>query len=267
MEQTGIKEKTTSAKEFINEIERTVNYDSIENFFKTEEKLLKHLFQSEKEETKKVLRMMVDDMSMYAKGEQLFYIKNYFITLSSLVARHLEKTLLTPRKAFAFNDTCMLLIEQKLNEKNIVEFADELIEFYTYVLTEKKRPFLKHHTVNSVIHYINGEVESPMTVEDIAKKFNVSTSHLSRIFREHAEITLVEYINIRKVEESQYYLRFSEKRISEISNQFHFCNQSYFTRIFKKYTGETPKRFRSNLAGKYFRYSFPEEGIQSSDRQ
>ena len=98
-----------------------------------------------------------------------------------------------------------------------------------------------------------------MTVEGIAKKFNVSTSHLSRIFREHAEITLVEYINIRKVEESQYYLRFSEKKISEISNQFHFCNQSYFTRIFKKYTGETPKRFRSNLAGNTFSYSFPGE--------
>ena len=37
-----------------------------------------------------------------------------------------------------------------------------------------------------------------MTVEGIAKKFNVSTSHLSRIFREHAEITLVEYINYKK---------------------------------------------------------------------
>ena len=78
--------------------------------------------------------------------------------------------------------------------------------------------------------------------------FDVSTSHLSRIFREHTGITLVEYINIRKVEESQYYLRFSDMKISDISDQFHFCNQSYFTRIFKKYTGETPRRFRNDLA-------------------
>ena len=98
-----------------------------------------------------------------------------------------------------------------------------------------------HSTVTNVINFINENVESPMTVEEIAKTFNVSTSHLSRIFREHTGTTLVEYIAIRKVEESQYYLRFSEEKISDISDRFYFCNQSYFTRIFKKYTGQTPK--------------------------
>ena len=60
-------------------------------------------------------------------------------------------------------------------------------------------------------NFINESVKSSMTVDEIAKKFNISTSHLSRIFREHTGITLVEYINIRKVEDSQYYLRFSEE--------------------------------------------------------
>ena len=91
-----------------------------------------------------------------------------------------------------------------------------------------------------------------MSVEGLSSMFDVSTSHLSRIFREHTGITLVEYINVRKVEESQYYLRFSEMKISDVSDKFNFCNQSYFTRIFKKYTGETPRRFRNNLAGELF---------------
>ena len=55
-----------------------------------------------------------------------------------------RKNDLTPRKAFAFNVQCMMLIERKLNEGNAVGLADELIEFYMYVLTEKKRPLLKH---------------------------------------------------------------------------------------------------------------------------
>ena len=259
MRQPGIDEKSASAIEFLNEIQKNSNYDTVGNFYLTEEKLLNHLFKSEKSEAKKLLRMIIDDISKYDKNVENISVKYYLITLSALVARALEKTILTPSKAFAFNCTCVMLIERKLSEQNATELADELIEFYIYVLAEKKRPLLKHTTVNNVIDYINEEVEAPMTVERIAKKFNVSTSHLSRIFREHTEITLVEYINIRKVEESQYYLRFSEKRISEISNQFHFCNQSYFTRIFKKYTGETPKRFRSNLAREYFYYSLPVE--------
>lgn len=259
MEQKRDKTKSTPAREFINEIKKAGNYEYVDNFFTMEAQLLEHLFRQEKKETQKILRAILASISKYDTSEKLVGIKNYFIILSSLVARRLEQTLLTPRKAFAFNNTCILLVEQKLNDQNVVELADELIEFYTYVLAEKKNPRLRHHTVNSVIEFINEEVEAPMTVEAIAKKFNVSTSHLSRIFREHAKITLVEYINIRKVEEAQYYLRFSEKKIEEISNQFHFCNQSYFTRIFKKYTGETPKKFRGNLSGEYFHYSLPDE--------
>ena len=107
--------------------------------------------------------------------------------------------------------------------------------------------------------YINENVETSITVEEVAKRYSISTSHLSRIFREHTGTTLVEYITIRKVEESQYYLRFSEEKIASISDKFYFCNQSYFTRIFKKYTDQTPRRFRSSLTGEYFRYSLPME--------
>ena len=147
-------------KNLLMKLRESGNYENIEGFFITEEKLLESLFRLEKIETKKLLRLMIDDVSKYAKGEQLLCIKYYFITLSALVARHLEKTIMTPRKAFAFNFECMMLIDRKLNERNAVGLADELIEFYMYMLTEKKHPLLKHHTVNDVIRYVNAGVES-----------------------------------------------------------------------------------------------------------
>lgn len=48
----------------------------------------------------------------------------------------------------------------------------------------------------------------------------------------------------KKIEESKYFLLHSELSISDISNLFRFCNQSYYTALFKKYTGVTPKDFR-----------------------
>ena len=252
-----VSRKTSSVKELINEIEREGSYKGIESFFKIEERLLNHLIRLEKEEAKQALRTLVELISLHATSKRLENVKYYLVTVSSLVTRHLEGRLLTPRKAFAFNLTCFKLIDSKLEVGNTSEMADELVEFFIFALEEKKHPSLSHDTVNKVILYIDDEVESPLTVEDIAKKFDVSTSHLSRIFRVHTGVTLVEYINIRKVEESQYYLRFSDKKISDISDQFNFCNQSYFTRIFKKYTKETPRRFRSSLTGSYFRFSLP----------
>ncbi|MBE1555149.1 AraC family transcriptional regulator [Sporosarcina limicola] len=249
----------SSTKMLISEIERSRNPLEIEKFFTMEEKLLNHLYRLEKEDAQRELKLNMDYVGMYTESQKMDAVECYLISLSSIIARHLEKNHFGAQKAYGFNMACFMFIKVKLNNQNTMEFADELIEFYMQVLENKKQPALRHNTVNKVVLYIDEDVESSATVEEIAKKFNVSTSHLSRIFREHTGTTLVEYINIRKVEEAQFYLRFSDKRISAIADQFNFCNQSYFTRIFKKYTGQTPRRFRSGMNGEYFRFSLPDE--------
>lgn len=239
----------------------------IGEFYKIEERLLDCLYSLEKEKAQQLIREVIGYVINYSVDGKVRGLQYYFITLSGIIARHMEKQHFEIERVFSFNSTCISLIEEKLTEDNAVNVADELIEFYLYVIAEKKSPTLMHHTVNKVIEYIDEEIESPMTVEGLASRFDISTSHLSRIFREHTGITLVEYINMKKVEESQYYLRFSDKKISDISSYFNFCNQSYYTRIFKKYTSETPRRFRNDIAVNYFKFSFFEEKNESADEE
>lgn len=245
--------------DFMNEIERIGEFEKAAYFFNIEKELLKSLYSFDKKTAQQQMRLLTDHLLKGPETHKVKSMKYYLIILSSIVARHLEQNHLTASKAFGFNVTCIRFVEKNLLEDNAAEIADELIEFFAYVLAEQKKPALRHQVVNDVIVHINEDVESSMTVEEIAHKFDISTSHLSRIFREHSGITLVEYINIRKVEEAQYYLRFSDKKIAQISEQFNFCNQSYFTRIFKKYTGDTPRRFRYNMATSYFKFTLPEE--------
>ncbi|WP_168157241.1 helix-turn-helix domain-containing protein [Sporosarcina ureilytica] len=237
--------------------ERTIQ---IERFSKAEEQFLRNLFNLEKREAKQTIRSMIDDViDLSSDRGSLQGLKYYFITLFGIIARQLKQSHMSVEKAFFFNTTCIKLIEEKLTEHNAIDLVDELIEFFIYTVEEKTSPELLHQTVNGVIQYIDEHIQSQMSVEGIAAMFDVSTSHLSRIFREHSGITLVEYINIKKVEESQYYLRFSNQKISDISDNFNFCNQSYYTRIFKKYTGYTPRKFRKNITGSYFKFTLPKE--------
>ncbi|WP_162805790.1 AraC family transcriptional regulator [Sporosarcina sp. PTS2304] len=229
-------------------------------YFQLERKLLNHIFNLEKELARYTLKEIQTILSDYIPESSTKAIQYYFIVMSSMVTRRMkEEKLLNDENAFTFNATCIVLIEQNLTEANAVEIGDELIEFYCYILKERDTPKLSHDTVNEVIQYINTNVEKQLVVEEIAKQFNVSTSHLSRIFREYTSVTLVEFIMIRKIEEVQYYLRFTDQKISEIAKKFHFCNQSYFTRVFKKYTGFTPMRFRKDLSGNYFQFSFNQD--------
>ena len=250
---------TTNENKMLGKISDVEVEQRLAEFYEAEERLLKYVYRSEKVEAQKIIRVMINNVLETTKGDKLHGIACYFITLSGIVARHLRKDRMTASKTFNFNEACIMLVNDKLTEDNIFEIGAELIEFITYTITDRKPPLFKHHTVNNVLQFVNKDVESAMSVEGISSEFDVSTSHLSRIFREHVGITLVEYINVRKVEEAQYYLRFSNNRISDISDHFHFCNQSYFTRVFKKHTGETPRRFRANIANNYFRYKLPGE--------
>lgn len=244
----------TISKRYFQEIDGINQYSGLEDFFNIESKLLFEIFHLESAKAKQSLHELIDILSIRFGKQVIKIVRGYFINLSSIVARKLLDNQVPAKKAFAFNYACADMIENKMKDAEFLQFADELIEFYVDFIADRKQPTFKHQTVNKVIMYINDELENDLTVESIASKFHISTSHLSRIFREHVGITLVEYLNVRRVEESQYYLRHTNKSITSISEQFHFCNQSYFTRIFKKYTGVTPKHFRDELHHDFYRF-------------
>lgn len=241
------------------EISGKTTVEGLDSFLELEEQLFQKMFSFEITEAKYILRNMIDLIIARTQENMVLNVKYYYIQLSAVMGRKLNESQVPPDKVRAFNFACIETIQTKMNDAQFLLCADELVEFFVMVITERKKPSFGHQTVNKVILYINDEIETDLTVEDIAKQFAISTSHLSRIFREHTGVTLVEYLNIRKVEECQYFLRTTNKSISDISDSFHFCNQSYFTRIFKKYTGLTPKQYRDKQEIPSFKYIFPNE--------
>lgn len=232
---------------------------TIEMLYKIENRFLDYLFDFEKEKARNEAGKLVDTIQGLVRKGYYPSLKHYFLGLVGVISEKMQKIRIPVENVFSFNATSIVLIEEKLNGENAVDVINEVIIFFIYKTKVKEQPSLLHQTVNEVIQCIDDEVLGPLSVDGLAKRFNVSTSHLSRIFREYSGITLVEYINIKKVEESQYYLRFSNQKISDISDNFHFCNQSYFTRIFKKYTGVTPRKFKKDLQGNYFHFHLQRE--------
>lgn len=247
------------SKTYMKEIAVINSVKGLDSFLGLEKKLFLHMYSFELEAAKMVLREMIELIIKRAGKHMILGVKYYYIQLTAVMGRKLHENQVPADKVMAFNIASVKVIETKMSDAQFLHCGDELVEFFVMVITERKKPSFGHQTVNKVIIFINDEIENHLTVEDVANYFKISTSHLSRIFREHTGVTLVEYLNIRKVEECQYFLRHTNKGISDISNSFHFCNQSYFTRIFKKYTGLTPKQFRDHQEYPNFTYSFPNE--------
>lgn len=103
-----------------------------------------------------------------------------------------------------------------------------------------------------VIEMIQEEYARPLTLDELARSANVHPSHLAIVFREHQRCTPAQYIRLLRVERAIELMRDKDTSLADISLMAGFCDQSHFTRVFKRITGLTPARFRQLNPGVSF---------------
>lgn len=102
---------------------------------------------------------------------------------------------------------------------------------------------------NKVIQYLDGHYDQDLTLEQVAKVAHMSKYHFCRLFKQMTGHPLSTYLNTLRAEKAEVLLLTTSLSISEVAFQVGFKDTSYFSRMFKKRTGFTPreKRQLSNL--------------------
>ena len=78
----------------------------------------------------------------------------------------------------------------------------------------------------------------------MADTIHVNASHLSRKFKEDTGMSMIDFINFIRVEASKVYLKNNTSNITDIAFIVGFNDVNYYSRVFKKVTGQTPSQFR-----------------------
>lgn len=93
--------------------------------------------------------------------------------------------------------------------------------------------------------YIQENFHRPISRECIAARFNLSPSHLSRLFRQQGHMRLADYISWVRLERAKFMLKKYRFRLEEVANRCGYVDVNYFCRVFKQKTGLTPSQYRS----------------------
>ncbi len=94
------------------------------------------------------------------------------------------------------------------------------------------------------MEYIDNNFVGYLAPKELASRFAISYSHLRNIFKEEVGMTINEYINRQKIALAKDYLSNDKMTIKEIAFKVGYEDEHYFMRVFKKFTGTTPKLFR-----------------------
>jgi AraC-like DNA-binding protein len=112
----------------------------------------------------------------------------------------------------------------------------------------QKRTFSTNQSnikIRHAVHYINENISKQICLNDLAGICHLSNDYFSRLFLKIMGIRPVEYINRKKIEEAQLQLIYTNDPIEKIALEVGIDNFSYFNRLFKKYSCNTPGEYRS----------------------
>ena len=103
-----------------------------------------------------------------------------------------------------------------------------------------------HQKVHDIAMYLQGHTGDNVTLDEVAKQFYMSKSYLTRVFRNITGFSVIEYITYIRVRKAQQLLIDSDTSITDIADICGFGNVTYFEKVFKQMTGQTPGQYRKN---------------------
>lgn len=180
----------------------------------------------------------------------------YFATggdFAATRARSLELLALLSRAAAdggADVDQVLALNQQFVKECDYLSTTDQLtawlnrvIERYTALVFDLVD--VKHKDIiYKAIHYMKRHFAEKLTLEETARYIGFSPTYFSKVFKDEMGVTFNNYLGNLRVERSKMLLLSGERSVGDVCAAVGFEDQSYFIKVFRKYTGVTPGRFR-----------------------
>lgn len=120
---------------------------------------------------------------------------------------------------------------------------DFLIEFYRQIST-KTTSAAPNSALIKAIDYINCNYASEITMDALCAASGVSKQHLCLLFRTTLGARPMEYTAKRRIQAAKELLTGSDMTIEQIAVETGFCTASYFCKLFRRYEGITPTRFK-----------------------
>ena len=101
--------------------------------------------------------------------------------------------------------------------------------------------------LKQVISYIEDNLESELSLAEIASVAGVSVSHLKTLFRQSTGMPVHQYVLRRRVERAKLLLQDRSLSIAQVAFAAGFAHQSHLARHMRKILGMTPAVVRQEL--------------------
>lgn len=120
------------------------------------------------------------------------------------------------------------------------DFTGKCINFYSQFSADAS-----HRKVAQIQAYIKDHLDQNISLKELADTFYMNPSYLSRLFREKTGLTYSEYLAEVRIAQAKDLLSSTSESIVAVAHAVGYQEANSFSRFFKKETGMSPQKFRS----------------------
>jgi len=221
------------------------NPDSATSQFEQEKLLISDVLLGDVESAKSRLNEMLGRI-YFTSGNNIEIIKIRIIELITILSRALIESGEDSGVVYAMTDEYLGSTAKIDNLTDLSYILLETLEKYTTLafanVTENNLTLIRKS-----VHYMNQRYNTNLTLEEVAGFIGLNPTYFSILFKKETGLNFSHYINKLRIEQAKHLLKTSSLPLVAIAEETGFESQSYFSKVFKKQTGTTPKQFRESI--------------------
>ena len=99
--------------------------------------------------------------------------------------------------------------------------------------------------IEQVIEYLEYHYAEDVNFNDVASEFFITPNYLYRRFKEKKNKSVMQYLEEIRMKKAKELLKNTTLSVTEVAARTGYGDPNYFSRIFKKTCGKTPREFRN----------------------
>ncbi len=230
--------------ERMNSPEQTLwNMQTMERRYAHENELIQAVTQGQIHRAERLLSFFSNASFEQRLSDTVRNMKNYGIIMNTLLRKAAENGGVHPVYLDTVSSDFAKRIEAINNETDVRNMMADMLKAYCRLV--RKNSIQKYSPpVQKAIAYIDSDLTADLSLRALAAMQNVSAGYLSALFRQETGQTLTEHVNQKRIKRAMQLLKTTKLQIQTIAQHCGIVDVHYFSKLFKKQVGKTPKEYR-----------------------
>ena len=213
--------------------------------FDTEKEIIQKICSGEREKAKEILNKLLAIL-LYQYLSDIDLLKISILELVVFISRAAVEAGAKVEDILGLKSQCIAELWRVENQEELclwsVKVVEDIIENIYRSGTTHLDPRLKR-----AIEFIDQHYGSDLGLVRVAREAFLSPSRFSHLFKSEMGLPFIEYLTKVRMQKARAILKNSEKSIAQVALEVGYQDQSYFTKVFKKSEGMSPKSFSKNF--------------------